>query len=68
MLPEQFEAKTCPEAFLQQTIAELRSKLAKADAVILKCKEAMTWDIGGEPLPTLEIAALAAIEQYQKGE
>jgi len=47
---------------------DYQTKLAKADAVILKCKEAMTWDIGGEPLPTLEIAALAAIEQYQKGE
>jgi len=47
---------------------DYRTKLAKADAVILKCKEAMTWDIGGEPLPTLEIAALAAIEQYRKGE
>jgi len=46
----------------------LETKIAKADAVILKCKEAMTWDIGGEPLPTLEIAALAAIEQYQKWE
>jgi len=47
---------------------DYQTKLAKADAVILKCKEAMTWDIGGEPLPTLEIAALAAIEAYQKGE
>jgi len=56
------------EAQLEKDFDRRNEKLAKADAVILKCKEAMTWDIGGEPLPTLEIAALAAIEQYQKGE
>lgn len=47
---------------------DLEEKLAAANALIEQCKEAMTWEIGGEPLPTLMIAALTAIERYQKGE
>jgi len=75
MLPEQFEAKTCPEAFLQQTIAELRSKLAKADAVILQVKDALSESVAYATIyitnfPANQIKALcprcAELEKQQR--
>lgn len=73
MLSEQFDAKTCPEAFLQQTITELRSNLAKAEAVIEADRLAI--DAALELAENHNVAELehgfkyrlTAIEEYQKG-
>lgn len=47
-------------------IKRLRAELAECKALLRQCDEAMSWELGGEPLPTLmqecrrKIAALAA--------
>ena len=44
----------------------LQTKVADHRRVLGLAKEAMTWDVGGEPLPTLEMEALAQIEELLK--
>ena len=58
--------KSEPLFLAPQPVKGMRDKLAKADAVIEAAKVALTyWE---ESTHTEQYAALAAIEQYQKGE
>lgn len=50
--------------FSSSVDAELKRRdeeMAELKAILQKCDEAMSWDLGGEPLPTLMIEARAAI-------
>ena len=45
-------------------IERLRRRAERAEAILRQCDEAMMWDVGGEPLPTLMVRAREAIEAH----
>lgn len=54
--PTMFPALYPPEA-----IAAAR---VQSDVLLRRALEAMQWEVGGEPLPTLMMASVAAIKQH----
>lgn len=54
------------EYHLFTTPPDTQQKLDKAREALQKCEEAMAWELGGEPLPTLMIEARALAQQALK--
>ena len=49
---------------LHCVIADLMRQCQESDTLLRQALEAMQWEVGGEPLPTLMMDSIAAIKQH----
>ena len=49
---------------LRCVIADLMRQCQESDALLRQALDAMQWEVGGEPLPTLMMESIAAIKQH----